>query len=277
MMRINKIKVYLFSFASLFLSACETVPQVVVESQSFHTNREIYFIGGGKCLQPKVYSSASVQPLFPRYDTVDCNHTKGAKYVIEKVAYLSCEYDGERHCNSGGEGKYYLQLQPNVRVVITPAQLRNGQLPDGFVDKQGLSEHNKKVEADKKAVEIAKDRAEQIQAKNAALQRKVIADFKKDSATQINNVCQNITSNSFDLYRCKDTLTHQMKREKSGQLPSCWDMSSLSAECQAIIYSTFSNQLILLGQETTEFKIKAGIALLYMAGAECNCSMNKAF
>ena len=54
-------------------------------------------------------------------------------------------------------------------------------------------------------------------------------------------------------------------------------MSSLSAECQAIIYSTFSNQLILLGQETTEFKIKAGIALLYMAGAECNCSMNKAF
>ena len=93
-------------------------------------------------------------------------------------------------CNSGGEGKYYLQLQPNVRI----AQLRNGQLPDGFVDKQGLSEHNKKVEADKKAVEIAKDRAEQIQAKNAALQRKVIADFKKDSATQINNVCQNITS-----------------------------------------------------------------------------------
>lgn len=100
-MKINKIKVYLFSFASLFLSACETVPQVVVESQSLYTNREIYFIGGGKCLQPKVYSSASVQPLFPRYDTVDCNHTKGAKYVIEKVAYLSCEYDGERHCNSG--------------------------------------------------------------------------------------------------------------------------------------------------------------------------------
>lgn len=44
-MRINKIKVYLFSFASLFLSACETVPQVVVESQSLYTNREISSVG----------------------------------------------------------------------------------------------------------------------------------------------------------------------------------------------------------------------------------------
>ncbi|MBQ7660019.1 MAG: hypothetical protein IJS26_04710 [Alphaproteobacteria bacterium] len=270
----NKFKICLSIFTFLLLSACETI-QIINDSQPLYENREIYFVGGGKCLQKReFYSNATIQPPV-EYNTVDCKLIKGEKYIVKNVAYLSCSRDIDYPCNSGGEGRFYLKLEPDASVIITQEQLKSGELPYGFVDEQGASKYKQEIEAEKKAAELAKEQKEREILENLILQKKIISNFQKNGKALAQKVCRNTTPNTFEYYKCSNTLIHQLKREKTGQLESCSELQYLSLECQAMV-SSIAN-LLIVTPKATKAQMEKLTAGFYAVGAECNCSMDKLF
>lgn len=273
-MKKNKIGICLSISTFLLLSSCETM-QIINDSQPLYENREIYFVGGGKCLQKReYYSNATIQPP-AEYNTVDCMLTKGEKYIIKNVSYLSCSRDIDYPCNSGGDGRYYLKLEPDASVIITQEQLKIGELPHGFVNEQGVSKYKQKMEAEKKAAELAKEQEERALFENLILQKNIVSNFKKNGKALAQKVCRNTTPNTFEYHKCLDTLLHQLKREKTGQLESCSEQQYLSLECRAMVTSI--SNLLIVTHRLTKSQMEKLTAGFYAVGAECNCSMNKLF
>lgn len=252
------------------LTACESISSsvkatmdyikgpVIVEAEPKYLNKEINGIGGGKCLKA-FYNTNST--LFPDgYNVVDCNQKLGANHIVEKIDHISCKVDCGNNslgsidlaklencnkiteqCKNSKNSAYYLQTQSGLKIIITEAQLKNGQFPTGFSDKQGLSKQKQKIAAQNKAAQERKAAAEaetqRIMEQNSKILEKVMADKDK----LINNVCMKTSKNSYEERKCKEQLAYQVKREKSGQLVSC--KTPASDECYVTMYTllqTFS-------------------------------------
>ena len=281
------------------LTACESISSsvkatmdyikgpVIVEAEPKYLNKEINAIGGGKCLKA-FYNTNST--LFPDgYNVVDCNQKLGANHIVEKIAHISCKVDcgnnslgsidfaKQENCNKITEqcknsknSAYYLQTQSGLKIIITEAQLKNGQFPTGFSDKQGqkIAAQNKAAQERKAAAEAETQR---IMEQNSKILEKVMADKDK----LINNACMKTSKNSYEERKCKEQLAYQVKREKSGQLVSC--KTPASDECYVTMYTLLQTFTLGMKKPQTEDTLATLMGSFLMLGSECNCSITKLF
>ena len=286
------------------LTACESISSsvkatmdyikgpVIVEAEPKYLNKEINAIGGGKCLKA-FYNTNST--LFPDgYNVVDCNQKLGANHIVEKIDHISCKVDCGNNslgsiylaklencnkiteqCKNSKNSAYYLQTQSGLKIIITESQLKNGQFPTGFSDKQGVSKQKQKIAAQNKAAQERKAAAEaetqRIMEQNFKILEKVMADKDK----LVNNVCVQTSKSSYEERKCREQLAYQLKREKSGQLVSC--MTPSSDECRVIMYSSLQAFSIGMKKAQTEDSLTKIMGSFLMLGSECNCSSNKLF
>lgn len=286
------------------LTACESISSgvkatmdyikgpVIVEAEPKYLSKEINAIGGGKCLKA-IYNANSA--LFPEsYDVVDCNQKLGANHIIEKIDHISCKVDCGNNslgaidlakrencnkiteqCKNSKNSAYYLQTQSGLKIIITEAQLKSGQFPTGFSDKQGLSKQKQKIAAQNKAAQERKVAAEaetqRIMEQNSKILEKVMADKDK----LINNVCMKTSKNSYEERKCKEQLAYQAKREKSGQLVSC--KTPASDECYVTMYTLLQTFTLGMKKPQTEDTLATLMGSFLMLGSECNCSITKLF
>lgn len=286
------------------LTACESISSsvkatmdyikgpVIVEAEPKYLNKEINAIGGGKCLKA-FYNTNST--LFPDgYNVVDCNQKLGANHIVEKIDHISCKVDCGNNslgsidlaklencnkiteqCKNSKNSAYYLQTQSGLKIIITEAQLKNGQFPTGFSDKQGLSKQKQKIAAQNKAAQERKAAAEaetqRIMEQNSKILEKVMADKDK----LINNACMKTSKNSYEERKCKEQLAYQVKREKSGQLVSC--KTPASDECYVTMYTLLQTFALGMKKPQTEDTLATLMGSFLMLGSECNCSITKLF
>lgn len=286
------------------LTACESISSsvkatmdyikgpVIVEAEPKYLNKEINAIGGGKCLKA-FYNTNST--LFPDgYNVVDCNQKLGANHIVEKIDHISCKVDCGNNslgsidlaklencnkiteqCKNSKNSAYYLQTQSGLKIIITEAQLKNGQFPTGFSDKQGLSKQKQKIAAQNKAAQERKAAAEaetqRIMEQNSKILEKVMADKDK----LINNACMKTSKNSYEERKCKEQLAYQVKREKSGQLVSC--KTPASDECYVTMYTLLQTFTLGMKKPQTEDTLATLMGSFLMLGSECNCSITKLF
>ena len=278
-----------------FLTSCNSISSnmnasIIADAESKYINKELFAIGDGKCLKP-IYGTNNT--FFPKeYRIIDCKQTLGDRYIIEKVDAISCKVtcgnSGDRlglidaeeeqmcnelvqQCNNRKGSIYYLQTQSGLKIAISETQLKRGQFPIGFADKQGLLKHKQEIALKDKITQ------EKEAEKRRNMQKNIIVWNKIDNNPEkiIENSCLKMSQNSNEERKCKDKLSYQIKREQSGQLKSC--RTPNSDECYMVIHTMLQSFMHAMQEEQTEDALILLKGSFLMVGNECNCSIRKLF